>query len=228
MLFELFMTKSEIILVVSNHNLNVEAYSIYKGQPVTTCSEIGSASEQLLRLNSKGRKIRYNKKQTKSSKRGRLANQQAVQMLGDKISASSDAANFVSNFQSRAARASNFENFISMSSHYGTNRGVMHPSFDFQKHGSISEKSFSKIHKKSEDGRSLYNHPLITSNNQTAGRDTSAEEIKTGKYRSGHSPLLTKRKHSQKNGNSTSRSKFKHSKNKSKLISLNSNLRQSS
>lgn len=49
-------------------------------------------------------------------------------MIGDKISSSSDA-----NFHQRVSQGSNLENFLSMASHYGANKPLLHPGTEIHK-----------------------------------------------------------------------------------------------
>jgi hypothetical protein len=49
-------------------------------------------------------------------------------MVGDRVSASNDL-----NFHKRVNQGSNLENFLSMASHYGSNRALLHPSSELQK-----------------------------------------------------------------------------------------------
>lgn len=172
-------------------------------------------------LSTKSRKARYAKKQAKSNKRGRVISQQAIQLVGDKISFSNEAANFATNFHSRGSRNSNFENFISMANYYGTNRGVLPPSFEVPRHINLTEKSLSNPQNPKEESKSYYAH-VVSKAEAMQCKNGSIED--PGKSQNNHSPLMTKRK--QKGGNSTVRNKYMHHKNSSKLVSLNSNLRQ--
>jgi hypothetical protein len=142
-------------------------------------------------------------------------------LVGDKISFSNEVANFATNFHSRGNRNSNFENFISMASHYGSNRGVLPPNFDIQRHINLTEKSLSNPQNPKNESKSDYAH-MVPKTDFKQCRNGSIED--TGKPQNSHSPLMTKRK--QKGGNSTVRTKYAHHKNTSKLVSLNSNLRQ--
>lgn len=122
-----------------------------------------------------------------------------------------------------------------MAGHYGTNRPVLHPSFEIQKHINQSEKPLQKGHTgnstnnvgNKDETVGQYNHLLMLSNENKTGRNISIEDLKTGKCQSNHSPLLTKRKNSQRKTGSTSvRNKYKQQKNRNKFVSLNGNLRR--
>lgn len=126
-----------------------------------------------------------------------------MQLIGEKVSASSDFDHFTQGFHHRAPKGSNYENFLSMAGHYGSNRPILHPSFEIQKNINQNEKSLSKQHSKisvsgnrasNEEMKSHYNQLLLKSNENRLGRNISIEEMKTNKCQSNHSPLLTKRK----------------------------------
>lgn len=167
----------------------------------------------------------------------RVISQQAINIVGDKTTSSGEWDNFRNNFYTKPPRGSNFENFISMAGHYGSNRQATNSNVEGQKHMDTHEKSLSKNGKSTlsnnilstDETKSNYNYLCLPSSNDRTGRNTSIEELKTNKCPSNHSPLLTKRKNSQKKGgNSTVRNKHKQQKNKSKFVSLNGNLRSSS
>lgn len=167
----------------------------------------------------------------------RVISQQAINIVEDKTTNSGDRDNFRNNFYIKPPRGSNFENFISMAGHYGVNRKVANTNLDAQNHTNAHEKSLSNNGKSTlsnnmlstDETKSNYNYLCLPSSNDRTGRNTSTEELKTNKCPSNHSPLLTKRKNSQrKGGNSTVRNKYKQRKIKSKFVSLNGNLRSSS
>ena len=74
------------------------------------------------------------------NKRGRIISQQSIQLIGDKIIATSEA-----NLHKRMGNGSNLENFLSMASHYGSHNVIVKPTSEMIKNSNAKEKSFSQL-----------------------------------------------------------------------------------
>ena len=85
----------------------------------------------------------------KKNKRTRVISQQAIQLIGERISNLNDE-NSTAQFQVRNQQPSSFENFISLGNHYGTNRQILQPSLEIQKQLLSHEKSVPKFERSSD------------------------------------------------------------------------------
>ena len=89
------------------------------------------------------------KSNQKENKRTRVISQQAIQLIGERISNSNDENN-VASFQMRNHQPSSFENFMSFNNHYGTNRQILQPSLEIQKQLLSHEKSAPRFDRSSD------------------------------------------------------------------------------
>lgn len=131
--------------------------------------------------------------------------------------------------------SSNFENFISMGTHYGSNRALIQPGLDLKpkiQHDNLISKSTKFEHIKAELNKDINgerNYLIISNPNNLKARNQSIEEKKSGNSHSSHSPMLTKRKNSQRMiSHSSKRQSSKRSIEKSNQVGLISNLNKHS
>jgi hypothetical protein len=178
---------------------------------------------------------RYLKPKTtsKSKKRNRVISQQAIQLIGEKISADNDH-----NFQNprhKNIHSANFDNLMSLGSHYGSNRQLIQPAFEISRKGyndNIISKSSKFDNNKADmnnDRSGDRNFLIISNNDNSKGRNLLSEDMKSSQSQANHSPMLTKRKNSQRRVSQNNRRHHtKRTIEKSKQIGLNSHLNKHS
>lgn len=154
-----------------------------------------------------------------------MISQQSIQLIGDKIKSKPDP-----NQHKLGSKCNNLLNIHSSVGHYGTHYWGL-PNGEVIRSMKLHEKSISQ-HKnilKAEsnvdfdDCKHLYSHQSKLNNRK--GRNYSTEGMESqSKCQSNRSPMLTKRRYSQKRGGiSTVRNKYSHP-SRSKRIQLNNNL----
>ena len=141
------------------------------------------------------------KSNSKSKKRNRVISQQAIQLIGEKISG--DVEHNFQNPRHKNKHSANFDNFMSLGSHYGSNRQPIQPAFEISRKSKVMVSKGSKISATKPEllkDEKLENNYLIISNNEAPRTKIPMidDPTKSSNSQNGHSPMLTKRKSSQR------------------------------